>query len=329
MLLSRTIPAGAGLGAEAKRTSPFMVGRRVGRFHLRAAAAPGHDRDSGSELPLGQLPGAPKMKGKSKSRQRERDMWPMDSDSDDGPIYGQSPAASLSVSYIQTSLFPGVAANGPAMLKPRNEPQARYLRLLEASGDGAPPIVIGSGSAGSGKTAFAVHVAARKLVAGEIGKIILTRPTVSVDEDLGFLPGDILAKMDPYMRPIYDVLYLYFHPSKVEALIAKQIIEICPLAFLRGRTFNSAFIIADEFQNSTTSQMLALLTRIGKDSKLVITGDPSQHDRGFEVNGLKDLLQRIHDRPDVGLAADVQVVEFRAEDVQRHPVIKKILKIYG
>jgi len=327
MLLSGSFSSLGSLGgsfgaASAKRTSPLMVGRRVEYLRLNTASA------SGSARPENSKSG---MKGKSKTRQRDRDMWLMDSDSEDGPLYGQSPmgGGSMTASYIRSSLFPGVAANGPAMLKPRNEAQARYLKLLENCEDGSAPIVIGTGSSGSGKTAFAVHVAARKLVAGEIGKIILTRPTVSVDEELGFLPGNVEEKMDPWMRPIYDVLYLYFSPGKVQALMAKQIIEICPLAFLRGRTFESSFIIADEFQNSTVSQMLALLTRIGNDSKMVITGDPMQHDRGFEVNGLLDLIQRVRRTPEAGLASDIQIVEFKPEDVQRHPVIKKILRIYG
>lgn len=325
MLLSGSYCAGV-LPAGAKRTSPLMVGRRVENLRLNktSVSAPASAR-SESASNRG-------MKGKSKTRQHDRNMWLMDSDSEDGPVYGQSPGGaggSMTASYIRSSLFPGVAANGPTMLKPRNEAQARYLKLLENLAEDSAPIVIGTGSSGSGKTAFAVHVAARKLVAGEIGKIILTRPTVSVDEEIGFLPGNVEEKMDPWMRPIYDVLYLYFSPAKVQALMAKQIIEICPLAFLRGRTFEGAFIIADEFQNSTVSQMLALLTRIGNDSKMVITGDPLQHDRGFEVNGLLDLIQRVRGRPDVGLASDIQVVEFKPEDVQRHAVIRKILKLYS
>lgn len=265
------------------------------------------------------------MKGKAKKNTREREMWPMDSD-DDYNVYGRSAgSASLSASYIQNTLFASAALTAPTMLKPRNAAQERYLKLLQ---DSDAPIIIGTGSSGSGKTAFAVHVAAQRLVAGDTSKIILTRPTVSVDEELGFLPGNIEEKMDPWMRPIYDVLYQYFSPSKLQQLLAKQIIEICPLAFLRGRTFEHSYIIADEFQNSTVAQMLALLTRLGQGSKLVITGDPLQFDRGFEINGLQDFVRRIRERPEVGLASDVQIVEFQPEDVQRHAVIRKILQVY-
>ena len=267
------------------------------------------------------------MKGKAKSRTREREMWLMDSD-DETVLYGRSPggaSASMSASYIQNTMFPSAALSAPTMLKPRNDAQARYLKMLE---EASAPIIVGTGSSGSGKTAFAVHVAVNKLITGEISKIILTRPTVSVDEDLGFLPGNIEEKMDPWMRPIYDVMYQYFSPAKIQQLMGKQIIEICPLAFLRGRTFEHAFIIADEFQNSTVSQMLALLTRLGQGSKLVITGDPLQFDRGFEINGLQDFLHRVRSRPDVNLSTEVQIVEFQPEDVQRHQIIKKILKIY-
>ena len=161
------------------------------------------------------------------------------------------------------------------------------------------------------------------------------------------LPNDETKLTAVYQKLLAQgqVLVVVDQPATIGALAVAVAQNLgIPVAYLPGLSMRriadmypgtaktdekDAFIIADEFQNSTTSQMLALLTRIGKESKLVITGDPSQHDRGFEVNGLKDLLQRIRDRPEVGLAADVQVVEFRAEDVQRHPVIKKILKIYS
>ena len=156
---------------------------------------------------------------------------------------------------------------------------------------------------------------------------MITRPAVSVDEQHGFLPGTLEEKMDPWLRPIYDVFYKFITPAQVNNLINKQQIEICPLAYMRGRTFDNAWICADEMQNSTPQQMLMLLTRIGKNSKLVITGDPAQHDRGFEKNGLNGIGNAMHyavANLALGNALDivVQACEVHATSVfENHPTI--------
>ena len=141
-------------------------------------------------------------------------------------------------------------------------------------------IVLGMGPAGTGKTFIACHTAVEQLKSTKIEKIIITRPIVSVEENMGFLPGSINEKMDPFTRPIFDVLSSSYDKKEIQLLIKKNIIEISPLGFMRGRTFDNAFIIADEMQNSSPNQMKMLLTRIGENSKLVITGDLEQSDYG-------------------------------------------------
>ena len=189
------------------------------------------------------------------------------------------------------------------------------------------PHLLFTGPAGTGKTILACHLGLRKLQSGDVQKLILTRPAVSVEEQHGFLPGTLEEKMEPWLRPVYDVFYQYFSPQKLQSLIQKQVIEICPLAYMRGRTFENAWIIADEAQNMTPNQMLMLLTRIGNNSKMIITGDPKQHDRGFEQNGLTDFLQRYEEKKDK-FSNEIMVVEFIYTDVERHPVIRKILGLY-
>jgi phosphate starvation-inducible PhoH-like protein len=164
----------------------------------------------------------------------------------------------------------------------------------------------------------------RMLQKGVVNKLILTRPAVSVDEEHGFLPGTLEEKMDPWIRPLYDVLYKYYTPKQITQLLEKQVIEICPLAYMRGRTFENSWIILDEAQNTLKSQMLMALTRIGHGSKLIVTGDPAQHDRGFESNGLSDLMYRMCKHP----SDEIAMVQFTEQDVERHPVIQKVLKMY-
>lgn len=207
-------------------------------------------------------------------------------------------------------------------LTPRNTKQARYMEVLKAD---KPDVIIATGSAGTGKTLLATHVGVHKLISNECKKIVITRPAVSVDEQHGFLPGNLEKKMEPWLRPIYDALLLHYPRSKIDNMIKDQVIEICPLAFMRGRTFDNTWIICDESQNTTPNQMLMVLTRIGKNSKVVITGDPNQYDRGFTNNGLSDLLQKLeyqHPQP------WFEVVEFNEEDVERNPVIPHILHLY-
>lgn len=203
------------------------------------------------------------------------------------------------------------------MALPRNLAQSRYINLL-----GRTPIVIATGPAGTGKTLLACQSAARSLVHGHVDRIVLTRPAISVDEQHGYLPGDVAKKMEPWTRPMFDALGRYFTPKKVNDMMYDRRIEICPLAYMRGRTFDRAWILGDEMQNSTPSQMKMLLTRIGENSQMVLTGDLDQHDRGYENNGLMDLLLRLQP------SESIQHVAFTEDDVIRNEVIKEILRMY-
>jgi len=204
------------------------------------------------------------------------------------------------------------------MVLPRNISQIRYIEYLYSKA----PVVIGTGPAGTGKTLLACHSGAKALIKGNVSKLVLTRPAVSVDEQHGFLPGSMEKKMDPWTRPMFDALHRYISPKQVKELMIQQKIEICPLAYMRGRTFDNAWIIGDEMQNSTPSQMKMLLTRIGTDSKMIVTGDVNQHDRGFENNGLSDLISRI--RP----SENILHLDFTTDDILRSEVIKEILELY-
>ena len=259
-----------------------------------------------------------------KRQQRHRDLvYPMsDYESDcEGMIYGGGASyGSLGSTISFTS-----RRQEPTKIVPRNERQAAYLSMLETVD---PPIIVAVGPAGVAKTYLCTAVGIQKLLSGAVSRLVITRPAVSVDEQHGFLPGTLEDKMDPWMRPIYDVFHKYVSPSYLKDLIAKGKIEICPLAYMRGRTFDDAFICADEMQNSTVSQYLMLLTRIGTGSKLVITGDPDQHDRGFAVNGLNDFLRRMDDCIDEKTTDNLRIVQFTNDDVERHPVIKHIINLY-
>lgn len=204
------------------------------------------------------------------------------------------------------------------MISPRTPTQRRYLDLLSSH----VPIVIGTGPAGTGKTLLACNAGSKALASGRVQRLILTRPAVSVDEQHGYLPGSIEEKMAPWTRPMFDALFRYWSPKKVQDMIMDQKIEICPLAYMRGRTFDNAWIIGDEMQNTTPGQMKMLLTRIGEDSKMVVAGDMNQHDRGFEANGLQDLVNRVGNSP------NILHVQFTEGDVVRNEVIKEILRMY-
>jgi phosphate starvation-inducible PhoH-like protein len=203
---------------------------------------------------------------------------------------------------------------------PKTAAQLRYLQSLQ---DQTKSIVLGTGPAGTGKTMFACQVAVDNLSNKLCQKIILTRPVVAVDEELGFLPGDIEDKMNPWSRPMFEVLDTYYSPSKIRQLIKDRVIEVSPLGFMRGRTLTDSFIIADEMQNSTVNQMKMLLTRIGENSKMVITGDTKQCDLENE-NGLDDIIKRI------GLERLVYLdhVQLSEEDIQRHKAVQEILRLY-
>lgn len=205
------------------------------------------------------------------------------------------------------------------MLSPKTILQRKYMDLLSSHA----PIVVSTGPSGVGKTLLACHAGSKALISGQVQRLVLTRPAVSVDEQHGFLPGNLNKKMEPWTRPMFDALYRYFSPKKVNEMVYDQQIEICPLAYMRGRTFENSWVIGDEMQNSTPSQMKMLLTRIGEGSKMVIAGDVRQHDRGFEVNGLSDLVSRLNLDSE-----NIRHIAFTEDDVIRAEVIKEILRFY-
>ena len=207
------------------------------------------------------------------------------------------------------------------MYKPKSANQGKYVSFLESKDI---DIVFGVGPAGTGKTLFACNAAVGRLRSGLINKIIITRPVVSVEEDIGFLPGNLVTKMDPWTRPIFDILLEFYSQKEIDLMVHGGIIEISPLAYMRGRTFKHAFIIADEMQNSSPNQMLMLMTRIGEGSKMVITGDLKQSDRS-EENGLRDVLGKLKI---AGGIEGVGYVELDFEDVERSPIVKRVLGLY-
>lgn len=205
---------------------------------------------------------------------------------------------------------------------PRNFNQDNLLGMLENDSN---HIVFAIGPAGTGKTLISTLYAIRSLKAGECDKIVITRPAVSVDEQHGFLPGSLVEKMAPWTRPIFDIFEEYYAPKEIEVMLEEGVIEVAPLSYMRGRTFKNSVIIADEMQNATDNQMMMLLTRVGDNSKLVVTGDLAQHDRGFESNGLKMFLNRLN----AAKSKMIKVLEFDRSDIERHPVVDEVLKIYN
>lgn len=212
----------------------------------------------------------------------------------------------------------------PVTIIPKSLKQEEYVRLLF---DQDKSIVFVTGPAGTGKTMLAVLSGIKAYKEGEVKKIVLTRPAVGVDDEKhGFLPGDINAKMEPWTRPLFDVFHEYYSPKEVTRMLDEQIIEIAPLAFMRGRTFKDSWIIADEMQNATPGQMKMLLTRLGEGSKIVVTGDTNQADRRKDNNGLLDFKGLVEAYRHSKYVAGV---EFASRDIMRHPAVKEILDIYG
>lgn len=205
---------------------------------------------------------------------------------------------------------------------PRNLNQEKYVEYLE---DPAIDIVVANGSAGSGKTYLATMVAFDAFRKGEVDRIILTRPAVSVDEKHGFLPGGIIEKMAPWIAAMLDSFRTLITKKDIEQMMEDGDIVVEPLAYMRGRSFKNSYIIADEMQNSTIEQFKMITTRIDQGSKLVLTGDPKQHDQGYSQNGLQDFVNKIANSPIEG----VGVVTFTPKDVERHRIVSKILKLYG
>ena len=206
--------------------------------------------------------------------------------------------------------------------KPKPGVQKDYHNLLSQK---SKKIVVATGPAGTGKTLFATEMGIKHFLLGTYEKLIFTRPSVAVDEDLGYLPGTLEEKMAPWVRPIYDILYNFITPKEVSAMLEEKIIEISPLGYMRGRTFKNCWIVADEMQNSTIPQMKMLMTRLGDNSRLVITGDLDQHDRVYEQNGLEDFLNKFKGKR----SNSITCVEFDSEDIQREEVVKEILDIYS
>ena len=201
---------------------------------------------------------------------------------------------------------------------PRSPTQAAYINALLNH-----ELVVGTGPAGTGKTYLAVAAAAAMLVDGQVDRIILSRPAVEAGESLGFLPGDMRDKVDPYLRPLYDALYDMMPAEKVDRMLASGEIEIAPLAFMRGRTLTNGFVIIDEAQNTTPVQMKMVLTRLGEGSRMVITGDMSQVDLPTnQTSGLADATARLRDVKGIG------IMRLSGADVVRHPVVARILKAY-
>jgi len=200
----------------------------------------------------------------------------------------------------------------------RTPTQGRYIRAIETT-----DLVFGIGPAGTGKTYLAVAFAAACLERGEVERIILSRPAVEAGERLGFLPGDMREKVDPYLRPLYDALYDVLPPEKVERDLAAGVIEIAPLAFMRGRTLAHSFIILDEAQNTSSMQMKMFLTRIGEGSKMVITGDPSQIDLPpGQKSGLEEAVRLLAD------VKGIEAVRFETSDVVRRDLVARIVDAY-
>ncbi|WP_303754328.1 PhoH family protein [Enterococcus sp. S86.2] len=207
--------------------------------------------------------------------------------------------------------------NGKA-IRVKNRGQKQYLEAVKKH-----DVVFGIGPAGTGKTFLAVVLAIAALKKGQVQKIILTRPAVEAGENLGFLPGDLKEKVDPYLRPVYDALYQIFGVEHTNRLMDRGIIEIAPLAYMRGRTLEDAFVILDEAQNTTIMQMKMFLTRLGYNSKMIVNGDTSQIDlpKGV-VSGL------VHAERTLSNISQIAFVNFEASDVVRHPVVARIIEAY-
>lgn len=209
-------------------------------------------------------------------------------------------------------------------IRPRNQAQSELIQRLE---DPTKDIVFSTGPAGTGKTYLMTLFAIKQLREKNVKKIVIARPNVAVDDkDIGHLPGNIFEKMGPWVRPILDIFEEFYKPEEIQWLLEENILEICPIAFIRGRTFKNAMVLIDEAQGTTSNSLKAILTRIGEDSRMLITGDINQTDIGA-ANGLQDFLNRWE-------AAEIKspridFIKFSHADIERHPVVEDILTVYG
>jgi|SaaInlStandDraft_5_1057022.scaffolds.fasta_scaffold01389_6 phosphate starvation-inducible protein PhoH and related proteins len=211
---------------------------------------------------------------------------------------------------------------------PKTNQQIKYDEFLN---NPQIKLIVGNGPAGTGKTLIACKNAIKQYQLNKVDKIVITRPIITVDEDIGFLPGDINDKMNPWTLPIFDVFREYFDSTEIKYMVTENKIEIVPLGFMRGRTFKNSFIIADEMQNSSPTQMLMLLTRIGENSKMAITGDLNQSDIK-SVNGFHDLIVKLNKQYEDDyykmIKDKMAIVNFKNGDIMRSDIVSKILEIY-
>lgn len=233
--------------------------------------------------------------------------------------FARSPSPSPSQSLLSDSAEePLLITYRNKRLSPRTPHQKQYVDAMYSQ-----DVVFGIGPAGTGKTYLAVMVGVHKLLKGDVDRMILTRPAVEAGERLGFLPGDLVEKVNPYLRPLYDSLHDMLPPHRIQQMMAVGTIEVAPLAFMRGRTLNHAFVILDEAQNTTIEQMKMFLTRIGHGSTVVVTGDVTQTDLpSVRISGLQHAREILKDIPGIAF------VEFTTEDIFRHPVVQKIIEAY-
>lgn len=220
------------------------------------------------------------------------------------------------IGEVLSDRFPNLRAD--IRIKARTRGQAAYLRALEQN-----EITLVVGPAGTGKTYIAMAAAVSALLSKRVGRIILTRPAVEAGENLGFLPGDLQQKVNPYLRPLFDALYAMVDPDRARRLMDREMVEVAPLAFMRGRTLSNAFAILDEAQNTTEEQMKMFLTRLGEGSRAVITGDITQIDLPRQTrSGLVEAVRILENTPGVGIA------RLYRDDVVRHPLVQRIVDAY-
>lgn len=231
---------------------------------------------------------------------------------------------SYPTTFVSSNPTNKVSTKKSVRIIPRNLAQEEYLELLN---DVEKRIIFAVGPAGTGKSLLAMMAGIRALADKKIKKIVLTRPAVGVDDEQhGFLPGDLNQKMEPWVRPLLDVLQEYYTTKEIEYMMEERIIEICPLAFVRGRTFKNAIIILDEAQNCSISQVKSLLTRIGEDSRIFVTGDLNQSDTKIVgSSGFKDILTRLEAKG----SKHIVTIQFAHSDIVRDPVVREVLALYG